>query len=280
MSDRQWQIGEPLITLDEARELVLLLEASMDEDADNMVERLAERVRIYKGDSADDSKNEKQKDIQLSNGEKIFSEVGILTRGLHDSIRNFVEDSRLRVITDVEFPDASERLRYIINMTDAAATKTIDAVDACSPMADKLSNSIEELMPMWDRLMHGNIDRFEFVRLCHDIDSLLVQTRADVSILSSHLQKILLAQDYQDLTGQMIQKIIGLVGEVEDKLVSFLTNVSEYLPGANTAKVDKTAHAKQTAVEAQGPALARQKANAEAAATQDEVDDLLASLGF
>lgn len=254
MSDTEWQIGAPLITLDEARDLVMLLEAGMQDEADDQFVALAKR--IDKSGRADE----------------IFNEVGNLTRGLHDAIRSFVEDPRIKVIAGVEFPDASERLRYIIKMTDKAATRTLDAIDLCSPLATKLSNSIEKLMPVWTRLMHGHIDRFEFVNLCHQVDELLSETKDDASLLSKQLTEILMAQDYQDLTGQMLQKVIGLVGEVEDKLVNFLVAV-----GTIPATKDDTS---KSTIDAEGPALASAKQSKDVASSQDDVDDLLASLGF
>lgn len=246
---------ESLITLEEARELVELLEVGMIDEAD------AKLMSIYRQSEQD-----------------VFLEVGALTRGLHDAINDFVHDARLKAITDVEMPDASERLHYIIEMTDKAATRTLDAVDACAPKADELINSIENLMPMWSKLMHGDIDRYEFVKLCHDIDDILLITKKNALELSSQLTEILMAQDYQDLTGQMLQKVIGLVGEVEDKLVSFLKHVAPL-----TNKLDGETNTEDTQnvdIEAQGPALNRQKEANIVASSQDEVDDLLASLGF
>lgn len=248
---------KPQITLEEAQELVMYLEAGMQEEADS---RFMAIVR----------KSEPN----------VFQEVGNLTRDLHDAIRNFAEDPRLRDITDIEIPDASERLRYIITMTDKAATRTLDAVDACKPIADGLTHAIEDLMPMWNRLMHGHIDRFEFVTLCHQIDELLNRTRDSAAAMEAQLNEILMAQDYQDLTGQMIQKVILLVGEVEDDLVKFLVTFSEISGIKPLSREERDALRKAEGSEAAGPALESQKESGAVVASQDDVDDLLASLGF
>lgn len=250
--------AKPRITLDEAKELVMLLEAGMQEEADS---RFLSIVRETEPN--------------------VFQEVGNLTRNLHDAIRDFAEDPRIRDIADIEIPDASERLRYIIEMTDKAATRTLDAVDACQPIAQGVIGSIENLMPMWNRLMKGHIDRSEFVTLCHKIDELLKQTLDNAVTLSNQLTEILMAQDYQDLTGQMIQKVINLVGEIENNLVKFLLTFSE-ITGIKplsreerlAIKEDKESH------ELSGPALESQKETGAVVASQDDVDDLLASLGF
>ena len=170
-------------------------------------------------------------------------------------------------------------------MTDKAANRTLDAVDACTPLVNKLTSSIDNLMPVWDRLMHGRIDRFEFVTLCHQIDEMLTQTKDNVDVLSSQLNEILMAQDYQDLTGQMIQKVIALVTEVEDELVKFLVSfgriegINPQLKSRTDALIDEAEQVKKS-LEAQGPATQTMKDSGKVMATQDDVDDLLASLGF
>lgn len=240
-----------LITLDDARELVMLLEAGMQQEADNKLIALTQQHE-----------------------ESFYQQVGYLTRDLHTAVQKFAYDPRLREIADEEIPNASERLRYIISVTDKAATRTLDAVDKCSPIAHALKTSIDDLMPIWKHLMNGRIDRFEFVFLCHRIDDLLKKTANDATDLSNQLNEILMAQDFQDLTGQMIQRVIGLVTEVEEKLIDFLKFF-----GPENIELDQE-RIKQKAIEAQGPALDSQIESNTAAASQDEVDDLLASLGF
>lgn len=249
---------KPKITLEEAQELVMYLEAGMQEEADNRFLAIVRRTEP-----------------------NVFQEVGNLTRDLHTAICNFAEDPRLRDIADIEIPDASERLRYIIQMTDKAATRTLDAVDACKPIAQEVINSVENLMPMWDRLMHGHIDRFEFVTLCHQIDEMLNTTRDNANTLSHQLNEILMAQDYQDLTGQMIQKVISLVTEIEDDLVKFLITFSE-ISGIKPKSRDERLAEKieEERHELTGPALESQKESGVVVSNQDDVDDLLASLGF
>ena len=83
----------------------------------------------------------------------------------------------MKVIANVDIPKASERLSSIIDMTDNAATTTLDAVDACEPLARSLLTSIENLLPAWDSLMHGRIDRDNFVTLCRNVDGLIHDTK-------------------------------------------------------------------------------------------------------
>ena len=243
--------GQPLITLETAREIVMLLEAGMQKEADSKLLALTQKRE-----------------------ESFYQQVGVLTRDLHTAVQNFAYDPRLREITNEEIPNASERLRYIISVTDKAANRTLDAVDKCTPIANALKASIDDLMPIWKHLMNGRIDRFEFVFLCHRIDDLLKKTADDASDLSKQLNEILMAQDFQDLTGQMIQRVVSLITEVEDKLVDFLRYFGQYTPEPDHDRI------KEMSIEAHGPALDSQIEANTAAASHDAVDDLLALLGF
>lgn len=237
------------ITVDDLDGIRDLVEAGMQDEADQQFAELAAR---FKRDS-------------------MYSAVGELTRDLHDSIVKFTEDDRIRVIANVEMPDASERLKNIIEMTSDAANKTLDAVDACVPKIQDMISKIDKLTPEWKELMSGKIDRFTFVSLCHSIDELIDDATLSARKIEGELNSIMMAQGYQDLTGQMLQKVIRLVTEVEDKLVDFLVSF-----GADRTSV--TVQPEDTLAPAGPATTAREKASV--AESQDEVDDLLASLGF
>jgi len=122
--------------------------------------------------------------------------------------------------------------------------------------------------------MHGRIDRDNFVTLCRNVDGLIHDTKTNAEKVCEQLNAILMAQDYQDLTGQMIQKVIALVSEVEDKLLKFLMNFSDE---DRLSLLDDAT----SGINPQGPALESVKEQSDNVATsQDDVDDLLASLGF
>lgn len=121
--------------------------------------------------------------------------------------------------------------------------------------------------------MHGKIDLVEFKTLCHRIDDLLSLVEGDSSELRGQLTEILMAQDFQDLTGQIIRRVITLVSEVEKRLVDILTVFG-------TTQTDNKADNKdKSATEAEGPIMNPHERE-DAVASQDEVDDLLSSLGF
>ncbi|MDO6686226.1 MULTISPECIES: protein phosphatase CheZ [unclassified Agarivorans] len=241
----------PIISLADAKALVLLLEEGNVSEANQFVSELcAPKANL------------------------LFDKVGQLTRQLHDSLNDFKLDIRINELANQEIPDAKERLNYVIEMTDQAANKTMDAVESGLPIADQLTSEINNIMPVWQSLMERRIEIGQFKALCHQIDIFLNSSSANADKLRSMLTEILMAQDFQDLTGQMIRKVITLVQEVEESLVEMLT-----LFGNDKAEViEKKAPAK-SAIEAEGPILNKEQRD-DVVNDQDDVDDLLSSLGF
>lgn len=238
-----------LITLEQAQKLVELLESNEQEQADEIVRELASPIQ-----------------------KELFDEVGRLTRQLHSAIVDFQVDSRLVELANSEIPDAKERLNYVIDMTEQAANKTMDAVEESLPLADALTSNVQAVKPSWDRLMKRDLELHEFKALCHDVQQFIERSEADSNRLKELLNNILLAQDFQDLTGQMIRRVIELVREVENNLVSMLTVFGEQPDTENEKLKDKN-------VEAEGPIMNAEQRD-DVVTGQDEVDDLLSSLGF
>ena len=87
------------------------------------------------------------------NAAALFDKVGQLTRQLHNSLQDFRLDPRIPDLATHEIPDARERLSYVIDMTDKAANRTMDAVEANLPIADRLNDNIQLVMPNWNALM-------------------------------------------------------------------------------------------------------------------------------
>ncbi|MGS0682899.1 protein phosphatase CheZ [Shewanella sp. 125m-7] len=238
-----------LITLEQAESLVALLSQGEQEKADELVREISAPI---------------QKDL--------FDEVGRLTRQLHSAIADFQFDNRLIELANTEIPDAKERLTYVIDMTEQAANKTMDAVEECLPLANALNDNIQAIKPAWDKLMRRELPLTEFKVLCHDIQQFVERSESDSSRVKELLNQILLAQDFQDLTGQIIRRVIELVREVENSLVSMLTVFGEQPANAVDDKPKLN-------VEAEGPIMNAEHRQ-DVVTGQDEVDDLLSSLGF
>jgi chemotaxis protein CheZ len=246
-----------MISLEQAKSLVQMLENGQQEQANMLV------TSLYDGTE-----------------NPMLQEIGALTRDLHDSLKQFSLDQRLTEIAKDEIPDARDRLNYVIEKTELAANKTMDAVDCCLPIADNLNDCLQQVRPQWNELMRGRIELSEFKALCHRIDELLVQVEGDSTELRGQLTEILMAQDFQDLTGQIIRRVITLVNEVEGRLVDILTVFSGNKPEEQAQVSAQPADKKmKPSSEAEGPIL-HPELREDAVSSQDEVDDLLSSLGF
>jgi chemotaxis protein CheZ len=212
---------------------------------------------------------------------ELFAEVGKLTRQLHDSLNNFQLDPRIIDMTNEDIPDAQTRLNYVINATEEAANKTMDLVDSCMPVAGKLHNGIVSLLPQWNKLMTRKLQLGEFNILVKEMDSFLKEGSVESAKLTGLLTEVLMAQGYQDLTGQIIRRVIELVKEVEDNLVYMLTMFGgvELKDGVKAVEKPNKSEDEADMVLAEGPILDADSRE-DVASNQDDVDDLLSSLGF
>jgi chemotaxis protein CheZ len=199
---------------------------------------------------------------------KLFQEVGRLTRELHDAINDFLLDPRINELARVEIPDASERLSYVISMTEKSANTTLSAVEAGLPLADDLGSQARAIAVQWGRFCNRELSVDEFRELSRELGGFLELTATRSKQLHGHLTDVLMAQDFQDLTGQIIRQVITLVHDVEDKLVQLVRISGSKLP-------EKQKDAKKL----EGPVIPGID-QGDTVNGQDDVDDLLSSLGF
>ena len=215
----------------------------------------------------------------------LFREVGKLTRSLHESIKNFAIDTS-RAGDDVHdemsrMQDASDRLNYVITKTEQAANKTMDMVENIIPVSSQLGDKARELKPEWQRLMRKEIKPDEFRRLSREVEQFLDQASEETSKIGSNLSDILLAQDFQDLTGQVIRRVIQLVQEVEDNLVSLVKMAStiDQITGIQHELPEQAGKSDEPNIGPEGPIINPEKRD-DVVSGQDDVDALLSSLGF
>jgi chemotaxis protein CheZ len=148
------------------------------------------------------------------------------------------------------------------------------------PRASAMRDEAAELRDEWQRLRRREMKPAEFRALHARIDTFFVSLNADASATYDNLSEILLAQDFQDLTGQVIQKVTALVKEVEEHLLSLVVMAS------HVDQITGTVH--ETPVDDREPESAEQGVGPQIKASeredvvsgQDDVDDLLSSLGF
>jgi len=201
----------------------------------------------------------------------LFQELGKLTREIHESINSFSDDDRVAELAEREIPDATERLNFIVEKTNDAAHKTMNGAEETMEVVGDFSDHATIIKNRWDQFRNRELSKKEFVTLSDDIDEFMVSIPIQTSKINTSMTDIMLAQDYQDLTGQMIKQVITMVKEVEEKLVRLVAISGATLKDSSDRPKDGT--------KAHGPQLPT--ANKEDVATnQDDVDDLLASLGF
>ncbi len=213
--------------------------------------------------------------------QRLFAEVGKMTRSLHDAIVNFHNDTNFSSSDKAELSrirDASDRLNYVITMTDRAANRTMDMIEATVPLMDDIQKMAESLKPEWDRLMRREMQPQEFRELYVRIDDFFQRTARDASKLKGMYNDIVVAQDYQDLTGQIIKKVITSVREVEESLVRLVKMASQVDAAAGISH-QLTPRELTERDKLEGPIIDASKVK-DAVSGQDEVDDLLSSLGF
>lgn len=214
----------------------------------------------------------------------IFNSVGKLTRALHDAIVNFNVDVDVHMsnpeLSDSEISDASDRLQYVIQMTQQAANRTMDRVEAAAPIALNLGQEAASIKNEWERLRRGEINKDEFAGLYNRISEFLAQMNAGTAQLNENLQSIILEQGYQDLTGQVLKKVIGLITDVENELVNLVRIAGQVEEVAGISGSTKTREKPvKDSIAAEGPQI-HAHIREDTVSGQDDVDDLLSSLGF
>lgn len=210
--------------------------------------------------------------------QSLYREVGRLTRSLHEAIRNFQiqpqnaeQQEALSMMTD-----ASDRLRYVVEMTSKAANRTMDLVEDAMPRASAMCEQAGSLRDDWQRLRRREMEPSEFRELYGRIDRFFENLSGDAEKMYGDLSEILLAQDFQDLTGQAIHKVTALVKDVEENLLSLVVMAS------HVDQLTGTVHElreKDASIKGEGPQM-RAAERSDVVSGQDDVDDLLSSLGF
>jgi len=191
---------------------------------------------------------------------EVFQQIGSITRVLHDTMQQLGVMPKLQTATD-GLPDARSRLSYIATKTAEAANKVLNSVDQAKAEHARITKATNDMAaaivadPV-KAVASGAV--LNFVK----------QVEASTSHIDQHLTDIMLSQDFHDLTGQVVAKVVTLANDLEDSLVKLLVSV---VPPEQREKVDPTI--------LQGPVV-NAEGRTDVVTNQGEVDDLLASLGF
>ncbi len=196
-------------------------------------------------------------DLTSIREQSLFKDVGRLTRQLHESLMSFQFDSRVAALAASEFPDARNRLDHVIELTEQSAHRTMDLVEAAVPVVDELHAQAEALAGQWRDSTAVSSS------LAEETAEFMGSASAQAGTLRRALSDVLIAQNFQDLSGQIIRDIIGLVKEVEETLVNMIR-----LSGRSADLVEHQS------------AKNRRQQDTDRARNQDDVDDILSNLGF
>lgn len=199
--------------------------------------------------------------------EAAFNRIGHMARQLHDSLRGLGYD---RMLEDSarKIPDARERLNYIAQMTEQAASRVLNATDIAKPLQDDLLARSQALSARWDKMFANQLSVDEFKALAPDSRAFFSEAPGKIKTTGDQLTEIMMAQDFQDLTGQVIKKVVEMVQGLEAQLLAVLIEV---MPE------EKKAAAPEGLMN--GPVI-NAAGRADVVTSQEQVDDLLESLGF
>ena len=229
---------------------------------------------------------------EISRGREhmLFQELGKLTREFHEALNSFRLDSRVSQLAQENIPDAKQRLNYVIVMTEQAATRTLNAVEESLPLCEGISAQAKTLREQWLRFTQRTLTATDFRNLSRNIDSFLETASADSDHIRENLSDVLMAQDYQDITGQILQRVIRLVNEMEEHLVRLVRGSSAHRPGEVFSRSSESgaeagaemmgAESTSEEVGTHGPHVPGTAPEEEVIHNQDDVDALLSSLGF
>ncbi len=201
------------------------------------------------------------------NDREVYNRLGQMARQLHDTLHQLGYD---RVIEDAarQIPDARQRLIYIVQMTEQAASKVLNATDIAKPLQDELLKSTRSMSRQWDRLFANELSVEEFKALAAETREFFSTAPAKITRTNEQLSAIMMAQDFQDLTGQVIRKVVDMAQSLEAQLVRVLIDASPA-----PIKADLNAGLMN------GPVVCAE-GRQDVVTSQSQVDELLESLGF
>lgn len=185
--------------------------------------------------------------------EGLLSNLVRITRELHTAVQSINFDNQLADIAHSEIPDACQRLDYVVKVTEEAAHKTLDLVDRSRELTEQIVQAVRRLSDAQD-----HAESIGFIR--KTIEHSAEHLRGNLTALAQ-------TQEYQDLTGQIIKRVIRVVRDVESALISLLRSAgSSSQPGAVPSRKEKL----------EGPAVP----GLNRSTSQQDADALLAELGF
>jgi chemotaxis protein CheZ len=190
----------------------------------------------------------------------VFQQLGSITRLLHDTMSQLGVMPKLQTATE-GLPDARSRLTYIADKTAAAANKVLNSVDQAKAQHESIAQATRDIAAKITADPVRAVASGALMNFVTDVEQ-------STATIDQHLTDIMMAQDFHDLTGQVVKKVVQLTSDLEDSLVKLLVQV---VPPEHRDKVNQEV--------LQGPVV-NPEGRTDVVSDQGEVDDLLASLGF
>ena len=191
----------------------------------------------------------------------MYTRLGLIVRELHDALRHLGQDRPLFDAVHEMF-DSQERLKYIASLTEQAANKVLNAVDESLPAQDALTRQAQEMSQRWQAMFDGQLSIDEFKQLAADSREFSGWVASAADAEKARLMDIMMAQDFQDITGQIIKKVVALTANLETQLTQLLRDYAPMM--SRSSEVDLLS----------GPNVPT------ASMRQTDVDSLLGELGF
>jgi len=199
---------------------------------------------------------------------KVFTQVGQMARQLHNTLGALGYDKLIEKTVNA-IPDAKDRLAYIANLTEQAACKVLNATDVANPIQEELEEGAALLAVRWDALYANQMSVEDFKLLAGETRAFLKEgVPQRTAATKEQLMEIMMAQDFQDLTGQVIKKVVALAQDLESQLMGILIE---------TIPEDKRTDSVTSLLN--GPVVSAE-GRSDVVVSQQQVDDLLDSLGF
>ena len=196
----------------------------------------------------------------------MLNRIGQITRDLHENLRDLGYDALVNQVAR-QIPDARDRLAYVAHMTEQAANRVLTATDVALPLQERIGTGAAAVAERWSAVLRDPDLSPGCRAAAEGTIAYLGQTQSDAAGTRAQLMEIMMAQDFQDLTGQVIKRVTDIAQNIEQQLVQLLIDYSPQ-------------DAKRQPPESlmNGPQIG--PAGGDVVANQGQVDDLLESLGF
>ncbi len=198
---------------------------------------------------------------------KIINQIGQMARTLHDTLRELGLHKEIEKAAS-SIPDARDRLNYVATLTQQAAERVLNATEAAQPVVEKMEVEAHRLSKQWELLFDKKLNIEQFKEMVLQTHAFLYEVPKQTKVTSAYLLEIMMAQDFQDLTGQVIKKVIEVTQKMEQQLLALLLDNA---PASVKAELSSGL--------LNGPVI-NPYGRTDVVTSQDQVDDLLESMGF